>query len=119
MDALSLPSIKSMMNIKVRLQPYIRTFIEVFSSVPDGICWSSPNPNHALEAHVALQVFLTTVQPCLPSLHLACTTDGRPFVFLHKYYYLLHFLYVYSHPVRLCTSGRRYIIGSESLLITR
>ena len=61
MDALSLPSIKSMMNIKVRLQPYIRTFIEVFASVPDGICWSSPNHNHALEAHVALQVFLTTV----------------------------------------------------------
>ena len=61
MDALSLPSIKSMINIKVRLQPYIRTFIEVFASVPDGICWSSPNHNHALEAHVALQVFLTTV----------------------------------------------------------
>jgi len=61
MDALSLPSIKSMMNIKVRLQPYIRTFIEAFASVPDGICWSSPNQNHALEAHVVLQVFLTTV----------------------------------------------------------
>jgi hypothetical protein len=81
MDALSLPSANSMMSIKVRLQPTIRTLFEAFTSVPDGICWSSPYQNHALEAHVAFQVCSTTVRPILPSL-LSCLHNLWKYAFV-------------------------------------
>ncbi len=77
MDALSLPSIQSMMRRRERVQPYIRTFFEVFASIPDGICWSSPCQNRALEAHVAFQVCSTTVSPILPSRHSCLYNLGK------------------------------------------
>src|SRR3546814_10538075 len=42
MDAPSLPSIHFMTVRRKRLQPYIRTFAVVFTTVPDGICWLAP-----------------------------------------------------------------------------
>jgi hypothetical protein len=77
MDALSLPSIKSMMKNRKRLQPYIRILSEAFASIPNGMCWSRPYQNLALEAPVAIQVFLTTVLPICHHFIFAYATCGN------------------------------------------
>ena len=37
-----LPSLQSMMEMRLRLRPYIRTLSEADASVPDGIRWTAP-----------------------------------------------------------------------------
>ena len=61
MVALGLPSIVFMILNKVRLQPYIRTLIEVVPRVPDGFRWTDPNHYIALNTLWTLRVSLSTV----------------------------------------------------------
>ena len=114
MDALSLPSIQSMMRRRERLQPYIRTFFEVFASVPDGICWSSPYQNRALEAHVAFQVCSTTVLPILPSRH-SCLYNCGSTPLLRRYCATASCVFTQPYRLRACHSRR--VIGTESLFV--
>jgi len=43
------------------LQPYIRTFDEAVTSVPDGICWSGSDHESVLEALCFYKIHPTPV----------------------------------------------------------